>query len=350
MNVHISYKAAKTPDVEKELNLHIAKTQKRLQVFRPELVHLHGDLEQNSTREGFVVSLNLRLPSGQMAAQSSAPTAVAAVKAAFADLTSQLTKHKEMLRVQQKQKRRLLRRSVREARLPAVPFEDTPAAVHPARISDSDVRNWVNANLARLECYVDRELRYREASGLLPPNLVTREEVIDEVIASALDDSEEKPELLSLERWLYRLAIRSIGRLAARNGEAIGTVPLETSRRKQNVQASDEPVLQYHQPDEMLTANDMIPDPRMSTPEEVAASMEMVNLVETALRNAAKEDREAFILYAIEGFTISEISVTTDRPPFEVQKSIEKARELVEKSVPADSMFKEKLLQHTRIA
>ena len=77
MNVHISYKVQKTPDIEKEINHQIEKLRKRLQVFRPELVHLKGVVEQNSPREGNIVSLNLRLPSGQMAVQQSASTPAA---------------------------------------------------------------------------------------------------------------------------------------------------------------------------------------------------------------------------------------------------------------------------------
>ena len=77
MNVHVSYKVNKTPDIEKEINHLIEKLRKRLQVFRPELIHLKGIVEQNSPREGFVVSFNLRLPSGQMAVQESADTASA---------------------------------------------------------------------------------------------------------------------------------------------------------------------------------------------------------------------------------------------------------------------------------
>jgi len=69
MNVHISYKVPKTPEIEKEIQHRTGKIQKRLQVFRPELVHLKGAVEENSPREGTTVSLNLRLPSGQMAAQ-----------------------------------------------------------------------------------------------------------------------------------------------------------------------------------------------------------------------------------------------------------------------------------------
>ena len=106
MNVHISYKLRKTPDLEKEINHLVEKLRKRLQVFRPELLHLKGVVEQSSPREGTTVSLNLRLPSGQLAAQRSAPTAVAAIKSAFDDLLQQTTRHKDLLRSSHKWTRR----------------------------------------------------------------------------------------------------------------------------------------------------------------------------------------------------------------------------------------------------
>ena len=74
MNVHVSYKVHKTPDIEKEISHQIEKMQKRLQVFRPELVHLKAILDQNSQRDGIQVSLNLRLPSGQLTAEEEAPS------------------------------------------------------------------------------------------------------------------------------------------------------------------------------------------------------------------------------------------------------------------------------------
>jgi hypothetical protein len=42
MNVHFSYKLHKTPDIENEVSHHLEKIQKRLQVFRPDLLHLKG--------------------------------------------------------------------------------------------------------------------------------------------------------------------------------------------------------------------------------------------------------------------------------------------------------------------
>ena len=346
MNVHISYKTAKAPDLEKQFNHQIEKLGRRLQVFRPELVHLKGIIEQSRTREGVVVSLNLRLPSGQMASQQAGPTGIAAVKAAFGDLMSQLTRHKDLLR---SQRRGMLRRSVREQSLPSVPFEKTPAAVHAPLASAEDVKSYVNANLSRLERFVEREVRFREVNGFLQSDLISTEEVVDEAIAAALGDEEERPELLSLERWLYRLSIRAINRIASGNGEAVTAVPLETSARKQNVRGSDEPELQYHQPDEMLLQSDVIADRRMATPEDVAASDEMIDIVNGALKGGSREEREAFILYAFEGFTLREISALSDRKEDQVRTAIEAARRRLRETLPV-SHWREKLLQHSRIA
>ena len=93
MNVHISYKLRKTPDIEQNISQFVEKLRKRLQVFRPELVHLKGTVQQNSPREGTTVSLNLRLPSGQIAAQESAMRPTAAIKSSFDELLQQVGKH-----------------------------------------------------------------------------------------------------------------------------------------------------------------------------------------------------------------------------------------------------------------
>src|SRR5689334_18700547 len=127
MNVHITYKVHKTPDIEKDIQHLIDKLRKRLQVFRPELVHLKGIVEQSSAREGTSVSLNLRLPSGQMAVQNSAAAASQAVKGACDDLLQQVTRHKDLLRSSHKWRRRGHEQSERNVH--ETPFEQTLAAV-----------------------------------------------------------------------------------------------------------------------------------------------------------------------------------------------------------------------------
>ena len=345
MNVHISYKVPKNPDLEKDINHQLEKIRKRLQVFRPELVHLKGVVEQNSAREGFIVSLNLRLPSGQMAAQKSAAAAAAAIRASFDDLLQQLTKHKDLLRSSHKWRR--LRRGSDLRPEPQVPFEQTVAAVPVPTISADDIRSYVNANLGRLERYVEREIYFREAADRLQPDAVSKEEVIDEAIARAMGNGIEKPERLALEPWLYRLALRALDELADRGTEEAESVHLQESARRRNVRGSDEPQLQYHQPDEMLTAENIIPDRRTATPEDIASTDEMVSMVELALRGAQHKDRVAFILFALEGFSVDEIAAILEREPEEVKSSITSAREHLRKSPPIANQFRDKLLQKT---
>src|SRR5262249_28295271 len=124
-------------------------------------------------------------------------------------------------------------------------------------------------------------------------------------------------------------------------------VHLETVRRRQNELASDEPRLQFHQPDESMTAESSIADRRVATPEEIAYSDEMVTLVQYGLHAAARQDREAFILYAIEGFSLDEIAAITDRSATQVEASIRTAREKLKRAVPIENPFKERLLRQT---
>ena len=344
MNVHISYKLRKTPDLEKEINHLVEKLRKRLQVFRPELLHLKGVVEQASPRKAVTVSLNLRLPSGQLAAQRSAQTPVAAIKSCLRRFAA--TDHPPQGSAAEFAQ-------VDAAALDQVPagspgpVRADPGVGAPSTVSAEDIRCYVNANLSRLELFVERELYFREAAEQIVPDSITKDEVIDEVIAGALGDGGDKPDKLALEPWLYRLAIHAIGDLQARSSDNVLSVHLEDSARMPNVRASDEPELQFHQPDETLTRESVIADRRTSTPEDIASSDEMNRLVEFALAAARPRDREAFILHTMEGFSVAEISAITDRKPESIHASIIAAREHLRRSPPIASRFKKRTLQST---
>src|SRR5271157_4557226 len=346
MNVQVSYKVHKTPDIEKEVNHQIEKIQKRLQVFRPDLVGLKAVIEENSAREGTIVSLNLRLPSAQLTAQEKAPSATAAIKAAFDELIQQIGRHKELLRSSHKWRR--WRGGPQESPEPGVPFEQTLAAVLPPTISADDIGSYVNANLGRLERFVDRELHFRRADEEILEDGLSTPEVVDEVIARALGDH-DRPEKLALEPWLYRLALQAMNEMTKRLHELESPVYLEESRRRKNVQASDEVALQFHQPDEGWTRESAIPDRRVSTPEQNASSDEMIALVQAALRGVDRTDREAFLLYGIEGFSLDEIAAITGRHVEAVRESVQRARDCVRNSPSIASEFHHELLVKTRI-
>ena len=225
---------------------------------------------------------------------------------------------------------------------PGVPFEQTVAAVLPPTISADDVRSYVDANLSRLQRFVDRELYFRHTAEDPPGDGLSTEEVVDEVIVQALSDG-ERPEKLALEPWLYRLAMQAMDEMSVRNNDLDSPVHLEDSRRRQNVEASDEAALQFHQPDEGWTKESSIADRRVTTPEQAAYSDEMVAVVQAALRGVDRTDREAFLLYGIEGFSLPEISAITGRHPEAVRESIERARQQVRSSPSVAQDFRKEL-------
>lgn len=356
MNVHVSYKSGKTPDVEREFQLQIKKLERRLRVFKPDLVHLHAIVDQEDG-QGPRASLNLRLPSGQMAVQNTAENVLAAVKAAFPDLIAQLTRHKDLLRGDFSRKRRRAGRG--QVIEPVVPFEQTFASV-PAQENASadtlatqntgnDLETWFNANMAQLKEFIDRELQYRVNSDQLRPDEISTEEVLDEVMVSALSQENGYSQFLSEEASFHRLALQAIRRLMDDNSQ-MANVSLEAPARAQNVTGSDENVLQYHQPDDRPQEEDTIRDQNTRTPEEIYASEEMVGQLDLVLHELRAKDREAFVLYTLEGFTIDEIARLSDRPPDQVRQSIHHARERVQQKLPERNEFRRSLLNRSRVA
>jgi RNA polymerase sigma factor (sigma-70 family) len=354
MNVHVSYKAGKTPEVEREFQIHIHKLERRLQAFNPDLVHFHAIVDQQNG-QGPSTSLNLRLPSGQLAVQKSGDTLVAAIKTAFSDLTSQLKKHMDMLRGDWSRKRRQTGRG--QVIEPSVPFEQTLASVPPQdRATDgappnvgNDLETWFNANLPRLKQFIENELDYRTNSGQLREDQVSPEEVLDEVMLSALSDGGTGSRFLSEESWFQGLALQAIRRLLEANADS-ADVSLDVPARSQNVSGSDENILQYHQPDDQPQGEGVLRDSHVRTPEEIFLNEELVAQLDIVLHELSAPDREAFVLYTLEGFTIDEISRLSDRPPDQVRKSIEKARDRVQKHLPEQNDFRGRLLKRSRVA
>jgi RNA polymerase sigma factor (sigma-70 family) len=342
MNVHFSYKISKTADLEKQTQHQLEKLNKYLAVFRPELVHIKGIVEENSAREGFVVSLNLRLPSGQMAVQEKSANASTAIRAAFDGLIEQLKRHKQVLRSKHKWVRR---RDPEHRGTGTVPFENTVAAIRPETVSSIDIASYIDVNLPPLERFVERQIAYRESLGDLQAGQVASEDVVAEAIAAALGDELEKPERIKIEPWLYRLAGEAIDRIAASDGE-LGDVPLDRRHGTQNVQASDEARLQFHQPDEELREEDFVADGHAGNPEEMTARGELIAIVQLALRDARRSDREAFILYAVEGFTHGEIAAITNHTLEEVSASIRRARQHLQRALPIKELFKSQRLEY----
>ncbi len=346
MNVHFSYKIAKTSDLEKLLQQQIDKLNRLLQVFRPELVHLKGSVGENSPQEGFSVSLNLRLPSGQLAAQENSETLPGAVKAAFAELSRQLKKHKDLLR---KQHSRPRRRGPGRTVVGTVPFEQTVAALKLEQVSSGDISSYIDANLPRLRRFVEREVAHRESEGQLLRDQISVDDVVGEAIANALDEQHDKPERIRLEPWLYRLSLDAIARLASSNGDE-GRIPLQRRHGTEEAHETVEPISQFSEPEGRLYVENAIVDTAAQTPEDLAARNELIALVERSLRDAGRDQREAFILYTVEGFTVEEIADISNHSVEQVRADIRSGRKHLQTALPLRDPLKDKLLEYAKSA
>jgi len=335
MNVHFTYKVDKSPAAEQYLQSQIDKLGPRLNVFNPDMVSLRGLIEV-APKSGFNMALNLRLPSGQLATRSSALTLHAAIRTAFEDLGAQLGKHKDHLRSQYRYPgiRPGIGGGERPAISPQAAFEDTVAAGRPDMVSSGDVNAFVNANLWRLRRYVERELNFRRDNGQKRLTEVSVEEVVDEAIASALDEHNPRPEKISLEPWLYRLSRSAMDRLGNQIDSIANPARPSHAEGRPSLDANDEERMQYYQPDASTPVENMVADDS-SSPEEEASRQELMSMVERSLRGVDPHQREAFLLFTMEGFRPAEIAAITGREPNQVQDDIKTAREHLRSSLTA---------------
>jgi DNA-directed RNA polymerase specialized sigma24 family protein len=73
----------------------------------------------------------------------------------------------------------------------------------------------------------------------------------------------------------------------------------------------------------------------------------MIALVQAALRGADRTDREAFLLYGIEGFSLDEIAAITGRHEEAVRESVQRARDCVRSAPSLAVEFHQNLLGKT---
>lgn len=99
MKVSFSYKheEARAP-VEKETGRYVAKLNRLLKSYSPDLVVLHGALAKHPRKEEFSLVLNLSLPTGTMHVTGVGSDLRASCKQAFSELESQVKKHQSKLR------------------------------------------------------------------------------------------------------------------------------------------------------------------------------------------------------------------------------------------------------------
>jgi len=84
--------------IEHETERHALKIKKLLSRYAPDLVQLHGDIKKQPRKENYIFTLNLSLPTGTLHATGEGDDVRKSVKAAFAEIETQIKKHMALLR------------------------------------------------------------------------------------------------------------------------------------------------------------------------------------------------------------------------------------------------------------
>ena len=107
MKISISYRHVETPQaLEPAFRRHIAKIEKLLKTYDPDLVQLHGGFEKQPHRAEYSFSVNLSLPTGTLHANGTGPDPTASARKAFVELEKQIKKHQSRLRKDYEWKRK----------------------------------------------------------------------------------------------------------------------------------------------------------------------------------------------------------------------------------------------------
>jgi ribosome-associated translation inhibitor RaiA len=107
MKLSISHKLEEWREsVEKETQPHVVKMGRLLKRYAPDLVQLRGNIEKVPHKETYLFSLNLSLPTGTLHATGEGADVRTSVKAAFAEIETQIKKHKAILRKDYEWKRK----------------------------------------------------------------------------------------------------------------------------------------------------------------------------------------------------------------------------------------------------
>jgi len=107
MKIAISYKNVEVPSaVEPAVERHIKKIGVLLKTYGPDLVQLHGTFEKHPRHASYAFDVSVALPTGTLHATGEGDDPLKSARKGFAELETQIKKHKSLLRKGREWKRK----------------------------------------------------------------------------------------------------------------------------------------------------------------------------------------------------------------------------------------------------
>ncbi|RMH05353.1 MAG: sigma-70 family RNA polymerase sigma factor, partial [Nitrospirae bacterium] len=290
-----------------------------------------GTVERHHSKVRYRANLILNVPGRTLVAKEEGPDGKAVIREAFLELERQLKKHKDFLRREHFWKRPARRETLR--RTQKEPVET---------LVEGDVQlAWdvVMSNLDTLYNFVRRELAYYWATGdLSRESDLPIHEMLDRIMLRAVREFSQRPTHVELRAWLLKVAREEIaGEVQRLRQERALFVPLEEDipeiPPEEEIRSLGEEIYEFYQPDEDLRLEDIVPNPRAISPEDISENRDLQRYINQTLAKLPKAWRDAFILHYVENFTIPEVAHIMGQPEEEVTRALEYAREFLQQTV-----------------
>lgn len=312
--------------VQKLISRSITRLEKRLKRYHPEACHFIVRFSRE--RNLFQCGLELRAIQKRLAVKKEADDLVTAFKHAYGALIKEFEKY-----------RLKINKSLRVKRAAkAIVEKTTPPKAEGWK---SILQTTIQAKLESLHRVARHELLNFQLTGALEPGEVLPEEVVDEAILRVYQKTANQKTREFVESELVREVIAAARDLAEqakkiRLDKVSIETPLNAIPDKEEVSTLGEEILYFYEPDEALKIEDVIEDPTAITPEAVIANEELQKLLYSLLSELPDEQRKAFNLVNIEGFSPEEAAIILNGSPEEVEKLRSEAEEQLRKKLTKD--------------
>jgi RNA polymerase sigma factor (sigma-70 family) len=316
------------PPVQRFIQQQVRKLERHLHQFDPETVSLQGHITRPKKKQLYELTLVLMLSGSPLTATKTGRELRTVLRNGFDALLKE---------AREGQAQQPADRSPKEAQ--GVELEPAGGEAEPEAIEEL-----VGRQVPRLSQYVQREIAYYLATGELVPDLVRVEDVVDEAVMRALTEHASRPLNLPVDRWLITLASDVLGKQVQQlqiGREASGLKESSVEQRLSRVppeqagSAVEDEMYDWYQPDENLRLEDIVADPHMLSPEEIAANEQLQQDLDQTIAFLPKCWRDVFVLHSIEGFTLEEVSLVTGQQVDEVQQDLQSAREFLRERLMA---------------
>ncbi|MFW6180789.1 MAG: sigma-70 family RNA polymerase sigma factor [Spirochaetota bacterium] len=296
------------------IDRHRAKLEKILASFHPDALTLRLSLRKPDRRNRVRARLMLKVPGSSLFAEREGRNAPAVLNEAFGALIDEAQRYAD----QRKRKPSYTRRrpGIREALGEPGSSEDL------VRVAREAFFSYVDENISRLYTYALRELGFLVQQGVFRPGEISVGDVLDEAVVETARNLGEELGSGEAQRSLFR-KIKNVLLREAAGRSSRPAVPLEQPVRPPDL---DQELYEYYQPDAVIRMEDLVQDQSAVSPEQRVELEALEEEARKALSALPRQQRDAFILSAEEGFSWEEIAMIQGRSPQEVREDAERTR------------------------